>query len=627
MRRLMTALLSLMFIAGLAEAATKTFMDTDSAQTATNKTLTSPTITGTVAGGATYSSPILTTPIIGSFTEAGLPAAGTAGRLARVTDGIRGIWKDTGTKWVSVTGYADLADWGFSTSASAATNATALQAAIDSGAAIVRGGSGLYSYSTGLTIDRAIRIDFAGAAEANGVAGTGSTELAYTGTGIGIDIIGSGANGKENIHLSNFILTGTVAATGGIYAGSGINVTRSSLKNIEIKGFTITNGYGLRFGNFLESVVENVNTRANYDGVIQVTGKSTTTLEVKSCYSGSNTRYGLYLTGTFFGSSFYNFVSESNGSNGLYIHGAGVRGLTFYSPYFESNNTTAGTEQILVTGAGGNLASDITFYNLWDTDNPAGTRTFEIFVDAAERIQFFYPKLVALEYVKVGTLTSRCEVYSPTVRYTDTAIVGNTTGQMRIHTIQLSALVPQDATPSVGGQYPNYITGNASATTITNLDDGFDGQVVTLTCNDAFTTIAHGGNFSLARKLGFFSGAYSIADDTIPSITLIRISSVWREVSRTRLLRTRHDYGGAAVDWTLATGQDDGEALHVVGASGNVNAILPASRVGKTWIVMNESGFILTFKVTGQTGGTIANGKMALYASNPTDVFEVWEQP
>jgi len=39
-------------------------------------------------------------PLLASYTLAGLNAAyppGTAGRLARVTDGIRGIWRDTGT--------------------------------------------------------------------------------------------------------------------------------------------------------------------------------------------------------------------------------------------------------------------------------------------------------------------------------------------------------------------------------------------------------------------------------------------------------------------------------------------------------------------------------------------------
>jgi Pectate lyase superfamily protein len=37
-------------------------------------------------------------------TKAGLPTAGTAGRLATVTDNVRGLWMDTGSQWVSTAG-------------------------------------------------------------------------------------------------------------------------------------------------------------------------------------------------------------------------------------------------------------------------------------------------------------------------------------------------------------------------------------------------------------------------------------------------------------------------------------------------------------------------------------------
>lgn len=40
------------------------------------------------------------------YTKAGLPAAGTAGRIARVTDDARGLWHDTGTAWTSVSSNA-----------------------------------------------------------------------------------------------------------------------------------------------------------------------------------------------------------------------------------------------------------------------------------------------------------------------------------------------------------------------------------------------------------------------------------------------------------------------------------------------------------------------------------------
>jgi hypothetical protein len=39
-----------------------------------------------------------------SYTFAGLPAPGTAGRIVRVTDKSRGVWLDTGTQWVPILG-------------------------------------------------------------------------------------------------------------------------------------------------------------------------------------------------------------------------------------------------------------------------------------------------------------------------------------------------------------------------------------------------------------------------------------------------------------------------------------------------------------------------------------------
>lgn len=42
--------------------------------------------------------------IVNSYTKAGLPAAGTAGRIARVTDDIRGLWMDQGSQWFQVAG-------------------------------------------------------------------------------------------------------------------------------------------------------------------------------------------------------------------------------------------------------------------------------------------------------------------------------------------------------------------------------------------------------------------------------------------------------------------------------------------------------------------------------------------
>lgn len=87
-----------------------------------------------------------------------------------------------------------------------------------------------------------------------------------------------------------------------------------------------------------------------------------------------------------------------------------------------------------------------------------------------------------------------------------------------------------------------------------------------------------------------------------------------------------HNYGGAAADWTLTTTESYSGNLNVSNASGAVNAIITTPVPGKTYMIYNGSGYALTFKVNGQTGGTIANGKRALYATGTSDVYEIWEQ-
>src|SRR5436853_5495549 len=42
--------------------------------------------------------------IVNSYTKSGLPAAGTAGRIARVTDDVHSLWMDTGSLWFGLTG-------------------------------------------------------------------------------------------------------------------------------------------------------------------------------------------------------------------------------------------------------------------------------------------------------------------------------------------------------------------------------------------------------------------------------------------------------------------------------------------------------------------------------------------
>ena len=81
-----------------------------------------------------------------------------------------------------------------------------------------------------------------------------------------------------------------------------------------------------------------------------------------------------------------------------------------------------------------------------------------------------------------------------------------------------------DTTPSVANCNCLYIA-NSGATTINDLDDGYDGQMVVLVFADANTTIARFGY--LANSANFTSANHAV-------LVLVRIGSTWYEVARTQ---------------------------------------------------------------------------------------------
>ena len=86
-----------------------------------------------------------------------------------------------------------------------------------------------------------------------------------------------------------------------------------------------------------------------------------------------------------------------------------------------------------------------------------------------------------------------------------------------------------DATPSVGnalGQHFN--TANSSATTVTALDDGYVGQIVSILVNDANTTFQHNGTgFVLQGSANFVAG-----NGAIITFRQDVAGGLWREMSR-----------------------------------------------------------------------------------------------
>ena len=87
-----------------------------------------------------------------------------------------------------------------------------------------------------------------------------------------------------------------------------------------------------------------------------------------------------------------------------------------------------------------------------------------------------------------------------------------------------------------------------------------------------------------------------------------------------------HNFGAAAVTKAMIAAESRASFITVSNASGNVELNIPAALPGKTWLVHNGSGHILTFQVVGGSGPTLANTKYGFYTCHATEIIEIWEQ-
>jgi hypothetical protein len=149
-------------------------------------------------------------------TLAGLPSPGTAGRLARVTDDIRGLFYDNGIAWNRVAPhFYNVREFGILPTNTAAQNNegwTALLAVIPTtGARIyVPASSSTYKFSTTITPTMPVHIFGDGTGQPN-VTNKSMSRLEYTGTGIALHFNGVGPTNSilEDIDLQHSG-TGTV---------------------------------------------------------------------------------------------------------------------------------------------------------------------------------------------------------------------------------------------------------------------------------------------------------------------------------------------------------------------------------------------------------------------------------
>ena len=340
----------------------------------------------------------------------------------------------------------------------------ALQRAIDSGAPRVYcdiGGD--ISYDTTLIIDRAIRFEGAGSCggdeNATGNRGVATTRLIYTGSSDAIRLIGSGTEGRENVHLSNFSLWGNASANDGIQVGfpTGVLVTKSSLKNIHIKGFTKAGKLGVRFTRALETLCENVYTQSCYDGIGNITTDVATTIRLVNCHSRTNTRYGMNVEGTYSGSSSLGLVCEGNGNAGLHINSNDVSGTDFHSYYSEANNLTGGAAPIVIDSG----ALNIKFFGGYIADAVSGK---SIDIQVARRIVFEHVTLTTYNagFMSVTSGSTDIEFHTAVSGLGPHLITGNAAGRARLRSGSFTVTLANAATIALP-----YVSGIISVTNVT----------------------------------------------------------------------------------------------------------------------------------------------------------------
>ena len=568
-----------------------------------------------------------TTPLMDGAAAIG--SATTAAKADHVhpTDTSLTVFTPSGTGAVPTTVQAKLResvsvmDFGCSTSGDISAS---LILAIASGASKINLPAGNFTLATPIVITRSITIDGAGSSndvDGVGVAGVSSTKINYSGTGTAFTLSGIlSGNAIENIHLSNFIIVGTSLGTGGIALGVPASggftgmVAHCSLKNIVATGFTQNSiGYGIRLAHCLETLLENVQGVGNTFGICSLTSDVFTTINLLNCFTGANT-YGVYWNGaTNQKLVSYGLVCESNKNEGLTIVGnlTAVKNHSYYDCWFENNNLLGGQAQASITGSLNNVASGIDFYGPYFDGTFRGIMTSELKFDWASSCQVFYPKITVSERIEVTANTSYCNLYSNFVTYTGPSVTGNTTANgvpMRIYTRQNPSFPSGTATPSVNGQCPVYRTLNIAPTTITNLLDGFEGQMVTLVCNDANTIIL--ANATLHLSGPFYSALYINSSGNYPAITLQNTLGVWQEVSRTSLTNVVMGVTSAAtgIATTLFTlpanvSSSGGYLLNMYGTAGAAfsnSATIVANGSGVPTLLRTDGGGSSTITVSGQ---------------------------
>lgn len=281
---------------------------------------------------------------------------------------------------------------------------TAIQAAVD--AVVAMGGgtvlcpAGEYELSGTVTIG-GYGVHLNGQGSGAGAFGNKGTVFNYSGSGYAI-VMGDQVNDVHyDLNVANITIVGTSSGKAGLRIGAVLSdanntLGRCSVRNVVITDFDSTDiehdiskteygdtgggdyngtaiigGCGLFIRRAVNVIVENLEVRGNYIGIMEASNHMATTYTFRDCYIHVNDSHGVRLSDSV-SMLFDRCIFENNGGVGLKIEPFGDLACTFpqiRDSYFELNAVSDGTHHIEVDG----LVSGFTAENL--NMNTAGDST------------------------------------------------------------------------------------------------------------------------------------------------------------------------------------------------------------------------------------------------------------
>jgi hypothetical protein len=432
---------------------------------------------------------------------------------------------------------------------------------------------GIYTMSACPVINKAIRIDGAGASSAaeqnsGGSYGSSTTYITCTGTNInGLEISGDATEGVENVHLSNFELVGSNNLNDGIVVGTLGFVSRSSLKNVVIRGFRKSEKFGLRLTKCLETYLENVYSFSCYYGWGNKSGDIVTSLRTKNVMGRLCETNGLYIGGTFLASELASVLNEGNGAAGLRIRSETmsdvISSIEFYGYYSEFNNapterTLGGPAASATISIGTDSARAVRHVRfngggIYDSNVTFPTNTW-IELDKAELCVFDHMSLPGnlTDFITATADTAQCRFLTAVPDSYDSRVTGNTVSAQGVLGVSVETQTPKRAMGNL-----TYDLATASGTTvITGLT--FSPKYVTLIAVVNITNKMSFGNSNLtanhciADANGVVANAYEGFTNKALTLEVTGSDYVQATISNAVI-------GGFTINWTK-TGSPTGTA-------------------------------------------------------------------